>query len=187
MQALSRWDALPWDDSEYLTVTNKLTNIPLQKLTSRWFATPSPLFAGGSDYIRMFTHTRCLKIMLHRDNNRSLYKSSNIVFLSHARALPSYKNNCHKMQFCHLKTFYFKMNTSVEGKTAYNNVLLLKSKRLAWCLFKGWIYAQKWLTYKLSIKIQLQGLQSNISLNKLYTTVTIYLQFWSPCQKVTEG
>lgn len=135
----------------------------------------------------VYTHTRCLKIMLHRDNNRSLYNSSNIVFLSHARALPSYKNNCHKMQFCHLKTFYFKMNISVEGKTAYNNVLLLKSKRLAWCLFKGWIYAQKWLTYKLSIKIQLQGLQSNISLNKLYTTVTIYLQFWSPCQKVTEG
>lgn len=131
---------------------NKQTNIPLQKLTSRWLATPSPLFAGGSDYIRMFTHTRCLKIMLHRDNRRSLYKSSNIIFLSHARALPGYKNNCSKMQFCHLKTFYFKMNASVEGKTAYNNVLLLKSKRLAWCLFKGWIYAQKWLRYKPSIK-----------------------------------
>lgn len=51
-------DVLPQNESEYTSQQQLSRTVPCQKLTSRWFATPSLLFAGGNGYIHMFTHTQ---------------------------------------------------------------------------------------------------------------------------------
>lgn len=51
-------DALPQNESEHTSLQGLNRSAPFQKLTSRWFAAPCLLFAGGNGYIHMFTHTQ---------------------------------------------------------------------------------------------------------------------------------